>query len=538
MKKHGANTAMSTLSAISVSQSYGDTHVFRNLSLAVGPGTRLGLIGENGVGKSTLLRLLGGVEQPTEGSVTRPLSTGLLAQELAVEPGDTVNDLLERALEDLRAIEREIVDAATAVSATSDAEQRYSDALAAAERADVWTIDSRRDELLAGLGLAGIDVGRPLAELSGGQRTRFGLAALLLARPTALLLDEPTNHLDDDACAFLCAHLLGWDGPVVFASHDRAFLDEVATDLLDIDPTRSGPQRYGGNYSSYLTEKAAERARWEAQFAAEEKELAQLQVGVDVTARAIATGRQRTDNDKMQFDFKTGKLQKQVARRVRNARSRFDELESGRVAEPPAKLAFAGIPAGSHLIEEGPVIRLDQVAVSQRLSPLSFSLPHDGSVLVTGRNGAGKSTLLGVLAGSIRSTSGAVWRRKQLRIGLLEQEVRFAEPGRSPRLLYERALGERRAEAVPLAGLGLLSPRDIERPVGALSIGQQRRLALALIIARPPHVFLLDEPTNHLSLALASELEDALGRYPGAVVVASHDRWLRRRWQGRVLRIR
>jgi macrolide transport system ATP-binding/permease protein len=125
-----------------------------------------------------------------------------------------------------------------------------------------------------------------------------------------------------------------------------------------------------------------------------------------------------------------------------------------------------------------------------------------------------------------------------LRVGLLEQDVRFADPAASPRAIYERTLGERRSDALPLSGLGLIAPRDLDRPVGALSLGQQRRLALALLIAKPPHVFLLDEPTNHLSLSLATELEDALGGYPGAVIVASHDRWLRRRWHGERLELR
>lgn len=158
-------------------------------------------------------------------------------------------------------------------------------------------------------------------------------------------------------------------------------------------------------------------------------------------------------------------------------------------------------------------------------------------MLITGHNGAGKSTLLAVLAGTLGLDSGGVSRRRGLRVGLLEQDVRFPDPTRSARELYERAVGESRAEAVPLSSLGLIAPRDVDRPVAALSIGQQRRFALALILAKPPHVFLLDEPTNHLSLTLATELEEALGGYPGAVVVASHDRWLRSRWEGERLEL-
>ena len=523
------------ISVQSVSQSYGDTEVFAGLSLVASFGDRLGLIGENGVGKSTLLRLMAGVEQPTDGTVTRPQRTGLLRQEVEFDLHETVSELVERAITDLRAIERELQDAAAALADDPSAGERYSLALEAAERADLWSVDARRDELLAGLGLAGLALERPLAELSGGQRSRVALAALLLSRPTALLLDEPTNHLDDEACAFLRTQLLAWSGPVVLASHDRAFLDEVATALVDIDPSRDGPTRFGGNYTDYLGHKAAERARWEAQFAAEEKELAGLAFSVEVTARSIATGRERQDNDKMQYDFKTGKLQKQVSRRVRNARTRLEELEADRVGEPTPVLSFAGIPHGSHAPADGAVLTLHAVAVAGRLAPVSLAIAHDGGVLVTGRNGAGKSTLLSVLAGVIRPSSGRVERRSGLRIALLEQHVRFAEPLASPRALYAAAVGERRAEALPLLDLGLIGQRDLDRPVGALSTGQQRRMALALIVAKPPHVFLLDEPTNHLSLSLATELEDALGSYPGAVVVASHDRWLRRRWSGRSL---
>ena len=189
------------------------------------------------------------------------------------------------------------------------------------------------------------------------------------------------------------------------------------------------------------------------------------------------------------------------------------------------------------LDDDEPLLTVDHARVGDRLALDALELAPDARLLVTGPNGAGKSTLLGLLAGRLAPDAGRVSRRKGLRVALLDQDVRWADPLATPRSLYERALGERRAEAFPLASLGLLAERDLDRPVGRLSIGQQRRTALALIIARPPHVFLLDEPTNHLSLSLATELEEALGSYPGAVVVASHDRWLRRRWSQPTLRL-
>jgi len=533
---HPVVTLSDYLRADGVSQSYGDRRVLTDFSLTVHPGQRLGLIGENGAGKSTLLRILAREEVPDVGGVTGPRRLGLLWQEVRYRPHDTLEMLVEGALAEVRAIEAELEAAASALSAgVPHADDRYQAALSAAERADVWTVDARRDEVLDGLGVGALPLDRRLDEVSGGQRSRFALAALLLGRPGALLLDEPTNHLDDSAAAFLTAQLRAWNGPVIFASHDRQFLDEVATGLLDIDPSRSGAQRFGGGYSDYLGEKAAERLRWEAQFAAEQEELRRLRAAVSVTARQLGhTDRAPRDNDRYLPHFKASAVDAAVSRRVHNAEVRLERLEVDQVRKPSRLLAFGGIPHGAQT-SDGTLLQLTDVSVPGRLAPTTLRLDSDTRMLVTGQNGAGKSTLLGVAAGTLDSATGSVTQRRGLRVALLEQDVRFADPAVTSRALYASVVGEKRAEVLPLSGLGLIAPRDLDRALGSLSIGQQRRLALALIIARPPHLFLLDEPTNHLSLSLATELEDALGSYPGAVVVASHDRWLRRRWSGEVL---
>ncbi|HEU0181625.1 MAG TPA: ATP-binding cassette domain-containing protein [Agromyces mariniharenae] len=566
------------LRADGLSAAYGGRRVFADLSFSVAPGRRIGLIGENGAGKSTLLRLLAGIEGVTDaatgapdgadvsGRLTRPVRTGFLEQVLPFRPEDRVGDVLEAAAAEVRAIEREL-DAAAAALAHDDADgaasARYSAALDAAERADVWSLDTRRDELLDGLRLGAIGLDRRLDEVSGGQRSRFALAALLLAAPDALLLDEPTNHLDDDAASFLEERLRAWQGPVLFASHDREFLDRVATGLLDLDPGRSGALAlagaggapsgasrdevlaasggtvFGGGFSEYLTVKADELERWRRQYDDEQEELRRLRSSAVDSARHVAHGRAATDNDKFLKHFKRGNVEQAVSRRVRNAEQRLATLEREQVRKPPSPLEFAGIPSGSHAVEDasGLLLQLSDVAVEGRLELDALQVAPITRLLVTGAIGAGKSTLLGVLAGDRPVDRGTVHRRRGLRIQLLEQDVRFADPDASPRRLYERVLGERRAEQVPLSSLGLIAPRDESRPVGTLSVGQQRRLALALVIARPPHVFLLDEPTNHLSLGLATDLEQALGTSPGAVVIASHDRWLRRRWAGERLEL-
>ena len=474
--------------------------VFDSVTLGIEEGDRIGIVGRNGDGKSSLLGMLAGRKEPDAGRVT-------------VRGGTTIG-VLDQAdtLDDALTVGRAVV---------GDTPEHE------------WAGDAKVRDVIAGL-VADLDWDASVASLSGGQRRRVALARLLAGDWDVIALDEPTNHLDDAAVGFLAGRLRAWRGPVLFASHDRAFLDEVATGLVDIDPAASeGVTRYGGGYTDYLAAKTAERARWEARFAEEGREEARLEHAVAVTARELAPGRARRDNEKMGYDFKADHHQQQVARRIRNAAVRLDDLRDARVGEPPPLLSFAGIPAGSHLLDgDEPLLEVDGARVDGRLALAELELAPDARLLVTGPNGAGKSTLLGLLAGRIPPDAGRVRRRKGLRVAVLDQDVRWADAARTPRELYERALGERRAAELPLESLGLLAPRDLDRPVGRLSIGQQRRTALALIVARPPHVFLLDEPTNHLSLALATELEDALGGYPGAVVVASHDRWLRRRWSG------
>ena len=533
------------LRALGVARSFDARLVLDGVDLVAPPGARLGLIGENGAGKSTLLRILAGVDEPDDGRVERPARLGYLPQEVVHDPTQPIAAVLEHAVAPLRAIERTLEAAARDLGTWPAAADEYAAALAAAERAELWSLDSRRDALLDGLGVASIPLSTRLGAVSGGQRSRIALAALLLGRPDALVLDEPTNHLDDAAVQTLRSELRGWRGPVVFASHDRAFLDEVATALVDLDPSRRAATgengggmavRYGGGFSEYLLEQGRERERWAQRHAEQQRELDGLRDSLVSTARALGSADRRVrDNDTFVRKFKAARTQAGTSRRVRSAELRLAQLESTQVRRPPEPLSFAGIPAGATAPSEAVLVQLEAAAVRERLRATSVRLGAQDRLLVTGANGAGKSTLLAVLAGALPLDAGERTARRGLRVALLEQDVRFREAERSPRAVYERAVGERRAATVPLADLGLLAPRDLDRPVGALSVGQQRRLALALVVARPPHLFLLDEPTNHLSLRLAGELEDALGIYPGAVVVASHDRWLRTRWDGATL---
>ncbi|MET8418988.1 ATP-binding cassette domain-containing protein [Streptomyces sp. NPDC005098] len=521
----------------------GTRRVLDGFSLTAAPGHRIGLVGENGAGKSTLLRLLAGEDTPDAGTVVRPADLGFLPQEMPFDAASTISDVLDHALREARE-ELSGLDRITAALAGTPQDSpgyaglltEYGVRLDRAQENGAWDADRRAAIVLAGLGLGSIPYERTLGALSGGQRSRLALAALLTRRPAALLLDEPTNHLDDGAATFLEEQLRGLPGTVLLASHDRAFLDAVCTDLIDLDPSAEGPTRYGGNYTAYQGRKRAQRERWQQRFAQEEDELAELRRAAATTAQRVAPGRARSDNEKMGYGHTTGRVQNQIARRVRSATRRLADLERDHVSRPPEPLRFhaTSLAAAS---DDGILVSLRDIQVSDRLSVDRLDVLSADRLLVTGPNGAGKSTLLGVLAGRLDG-GGEVQQRSGLTVGLLTQDTAFGRPDRTVRETYELALGAERAESVPLDSLSLFNTHTLEQRVGDVSVGQRRRLALALLLAHPPELLLLDEPTNHLSPLLCDELQEALGTSLGAVVVASHDRWLRSRWPGREFGLR
>lgn len=530
------------LLARDIVRSFGTGRVVDGFSLTASPGRRIGLIGENGAGKSTVLRLLAGADQPDSGSITRPADVGYLHQEMHFDAAATIADVLDGALSEVREGLAELERLSVRLARTEEEDpgraallDAYARRLEHAQDEEAWDADRRAGRVLEGLGLGGIPQDRTLGSLSGGQRGRLALASLLVRRPSALLLDEPTNHLDDTAAAFLEAQVCALPGAIVLASHDRAFLDAVCTDLVDLDPAAEGPVRYGGDYTAYQAEKRAERQRWERRYAEEQEEREALRRSAGTTAHRVAPDRGPRDNEKMGYGVRAGRVQSQISRRVRNASRRLDELERHRIPEPPRPLRFRRTSLTGPTAD-GTLVSLRDVRVPGRLTLDRLDVSATERLLVTGDNGAGKSTLLAVLAGRL-AADGGVRRKGGLSVGLLTQDTVFERPDRTVRDTYAQTLGGERAEAVPLSSLGLLSEADLGRPVGHLSVGQRRRLALALLVAHPPELLLLDEPTNHLSPALCDELEAAMGAGPGAVVVAGHDRWLRRRWQGRELRL-
>ncbi|MGI5169695.1 ribosomal protection-like ABC-F family protein [Spirillospora sp. CA-253888] len=519
------------LTVRNVSKSYssapGARPVLDGVSLTVAPGERAGIVGENGSGKSTLLRLIAGVERPDAGEVTVQADGGVghLGQTLGLPPHLTVADAVDHALADLRAMERRMRE--LEADLTEEHMTEYGDLLGAYEVRGGYEAYARVDKALHGLGLAHIGRDRALGGLSGGEQARLGLACLLAASPETLLLDEPTNHLDAASTTWLEERLREHRGTVVAVSHDRVFLDRVATAILEVED--GSVTRFGGGYTGFLAAKAAARQRWERAYEDWREEIGRLEAFAATTAHRVAPGREMKDRNKMAFDRNAGRVQSSVASRVRNAQERLRRLEEDPVPRPPEPLRFQGEFGGGDAAG-GVLAELHGVRVGDRLGVTALTVRAGDRLLVHGENGAGKSTLLKVLAG--RDPDAGTVRRRG-RIGYLPQEVEFDRPERTVLAAFaEGRPGHAEAHRARLLALGLFRPEALDTPVGTLSVGQRRRLGLARLLTGRYDLLLLDEPTNHLSLTLVEELERALAGYRGALVVVSHDRALAERFTG------
>ncbi|MFB7373359.1 ribosomal protection-like ABC-F family protein [Streptomyces sp. NPDC056222] len=520
-----------------VTVSRGERLLLDRISLTVRPGERIGIVGENGAGKTTLLRLLAGVEEPDEGDVVTVADggTGLLAQTPRLSAEHTVADAIDDSLAELRTMERRLRELeATLGTADGSALDAYGELLTAYELRGGYEADARVDKAMHGLGLAFMDRDRRLGSLSGGEQARLGIACAIAAAPEVLLLDEPTNHLDEQALGWLEEALTTHRGTVVAVSHDRVFLERVATAVLEVDADRRTVVRYGDGYAGFRAGRAAARQRWEQAYEEWHEETARLEAYTATTAHGVASGRSIKDNNKMAYDRAGGRVQASVSGRVRNAQERLRRLRAEPVPKPPRPLTFAARPVAAGA--QGDLVTLTGVRVADRLTVDGLTVRAGEKFLIHGGNGAGKSTLLRVMAGLAEPEAGEV--RRSGRIGFLAQEIPAHRPAERVLAAFGRGLALTEDEqAELLLSYGLFRPADLLVPVGSLSAGQRRRLALARLLARPADLLLLDEPANHLALGLVEELEEALEQWTGALVVVSHDRQLRRRFTGRIRRM-
>ncbi len=523
-----------------ISKRFAARPIINGLSFVVNAGERLGVVGPNGCGKTTLLRIMAGVEPTDEGSVTATGSAvGYLPQGYADRTADTVGEVFPGAFAS-SIVEARVERLSAALANASDPvvaealSEEYSSALLGLAEAssrggprDVWRV----------LQLRAIVPNELLGTLSGGEQTKLGLIDLVAAQPTALLLDEPTNNLDIDAIAWLDAYLRAFAGAVILVSHDRALLDDHATSTLELDPATGTGEVFAGDYTTWVAEKArrADEAwtRYRTQQARERRVMQEVR---DI--KATAARRERGSRN----DFYRRKAKKVARRGVVLERRLTRELDAERLDKPLRRayaLKTALAPAarsGDRMLGASSLT----IAAGGRtlLADAELQIGWGERIVLLGANGVGKTSLLRVLAGEARAQRGDVRLSPSTRIGYLPQNEHMddgAHGDQTPLAVVRAASELSETEARRFLHRFLFSGDDALRPAARLSYGERRRLALALVVLSGANLLLLDEPTNHLDLPSREAFESALEQYEGAMLCVTHDRYFINRFAQRLL---
>jgi ATP-binding cassette ChvD family protein len=490
-----------------VRKAHGDKVILDGVTLAFLPGAKIGVVGPNGMGKSTLLRMMAGVEQPSNGEarLMPGFTVGLLAQEPELDDSLTVLGNVEKGVAGTKALleEYNLIAEKMATDYSDELLEQMGQLQEQLDHRDAWDLDSQVEQAMDALRCPPPDA--EVSVLSGGERRRVALCALLLSQPDLLLLDEPTNHLDAESVQWLEQHLEKYAGTVVAVTHDRYFLDNVAQWILELDRGHAYP--YEGNYSTYLETKAA-RLKIEGQRDAKRRKLLEDELE---WVRSNPRARQAKSRARLQ---------------------RYDEMAAE--ADARRKVDFEEIQ-----IPPGP--RLGRLVVeTQGLSKgfgdrmlienLTFSLPQGGIVGIIGPNGVGKTTLMKMIIGDEQPDAGTITVGETVQISYVDQNRARIAPDKNVWEVIsdgETAIRVGKTEIPSRAYVAAFGFKgsDQQKPAGVLSGGERNRVNLALTLKQGGNLLLLDEPTNDLDVETLSSLENALLDFPGCAVITSHDRW-------------
>jgi macrolide transport system ATP-binding/permease protein len=517
-----------------ISKSYGDHQVLNGVSFGLPLGQKLGLVGANGVGKSTLLKIIIGELAPDSGTthIAPGAELGYLAQALSNIETLTIAELIDAMLGNLRAIESEMHKLEAQMAASGDDLEEilaaYSALTEQFERRGGYELDYRLDQVFAGLGIARLERSRPVATLSGGEKSRVGLAALLLQAPDLLLLDEPTNHLDFAALAWLEGYLQSYRGSVLIVSHDRNFLNATVSTIVEIQEHNREAKVYSGNYDFYAQVKAQERVKWVESYWAQQEEIRELRKLMKSKARVNPFARAPRDNDKFAYTFKAEKTQVSLSRDIRSAEEKLRRIEEDPIPKPPSALAINPDFDPQVLTTKTPitVMNVSKAYGGQTvLDNVTCTVEPTSRIVIIGPNGAGKSTLLKIMAGELAPDQGTVDIAASVVMGHLDQEQEtLVTEGTLFDVYRDGRVGDPEEFKAELLGYGLFTWPDLGKSAAVLSVGQKRKLQIAGLMAQQANLLLLDEPTNHISLDVVEEFEGALLNFAGPVVAISHDR--------------
>jgi ATP-binding cassette subfamily F protein 3 len=517
------------LNVVKVSKSFGVETVLDEVSFVLNAGEQVALIGPNGCGKSSLLRILAGVEGPDSGMVAKPpeVQLGWLPQELRPGPEETVGEVVRAGLGDWKDLRVEVETLAEKLTAAKGKELThilvaYDRALTMFQSLGGYQVDYQVKSTLAHLGLRDLSLSKRVAQLSGGERTRVGLAAVLMAQPDLLLLDEPTNHLDIKALEWLEGWLSEFQGTVLLVSHDRVFLDRTVSKVLELEGGRI--TEYRGNYSQYTWQKADERAQKLEEWKDKQAEIRRIKHDI---ARTKA---QAKDVELSTTSREPGvrRYAKKVARKALSREKKLTRfLESTDRVDKPGqrwdlKVDFGEMPHHSKQL-------IELIDVGQRYDRwlyrhATLTLRHAERVVLLGPNGSGKSTLLRTIIGELRPQEGTVKVGANVTLGYLPQEQDTLAREATALSVIRESAPMSETEARNFLHYFLFAGDGVFVPVGKLSPGERSRLLLARVVAEGANCLILDEPINHLDIPSRERFEGALAAFPGAILVAVHDR--------------
>lgn len=531
---------MLVVSQISKTYPGAEAPILNRISFTLNASERCAIVGPNGAGKSTLVKIITGELQPDAGSVrfTPPdLRSGYLAQGLQYADDARVYDALFPQADALAQAEADLSRLGEAMAAGDDnATDAYSETL---ERlmslGDAVDIPAG-ERALSHVGLP-VEMETPISTLSGGQKTRLMLAAALVKSPELLILDEPTNHLDVDALEWLEEWLMRFNGGVLIVSHDRAFLDRIATHVLAIDPLDHSGRHIVGNYSDYIALTQAENEQQWAQWKDEQAEIARMKADVSRTMSRAVRKENATVND-----FQRGRA-KVLAQKAKAKETRLRKfIESDERAEKPerlwdVKIDFAELPRAY-----GDVVLIERASIGYEenaplLTDVTLSVNGDERIVIMGANGTGKTTLIRTITGEIPPLGGSVRLGGGVKAGYLSQEQDILQPDATPLSTLQDAVRMTQTEARSFLHYFLFSGDEPLRRNRHLSYGERARLMLALLVARGCNLLIMDEPLNHLDLNSREQFEAALANYPGSLLMVAHDRHFVDRFASQVWRL-